>query len=66
MDNAWIGSSTASDRTSNSFETIVQHFKNLTKDPETTAEFLKDLKFNSNFPEYQAILGYLSYWSEKH
>ena len=43
-------------------EHVVQHFKNLTKDP----EFLKDLKFNSNFPEYQAILGYLSYWSEEH
>ena len=47
-------------------EHVVQHFKNLTKDPETTAEFLKDLKFKSDFPEYQAILGYLSYWSEKH
>jgi hypothetical protein len=47
-------------------EHVVQHFKNLTKDPETIAEFLKDLNFNSNFPEYPAILGYLSYWSEKH
>ena len=36
---------------------VVEHFKKLTKDPETTGEFLKDLKFNSSFPEYQAILG---------
>ena len=37
--------------------------KNLTKYYEATLEFLKDLRFNSSFPEYQAILGYLSYWS---
>ena len=40
-------------------EHVVQHFR-------STTEFLKDLKFNSSFYEYQAILGYLSYWSEEH
>ena len=41
-----------------------EHYKNLTKDHETALYFLKDLKLNSDFPEYQAILGYLSYWSD--
>ena len=45
-------------------EYATEHFKNLTKNHEATLEFLKDLKFNSSFPEYKAILGYLSYWSE--
>ena len=45
---------------------VIQHFKNLSKDLETTAEFLKDLKFNSCFPKYQNILGYLKYWSQEH
>ena len=45
-------------------EYATEHFKNLTKDHETALYFLKDLKFNSDFPEYQAILGYLSYWSD--
>ena len=31
-----------------------------TKDHETALYFLKDLKFNSDFPEYQPILGNLS------
>ena len=44
---------------------VVDHFKSLTKDPETTAEFLKDLK-HSDSPEYQSILGYLKYWSMGH
>ena len=43
---------------------VTEHFKNLTKNHKTTLDFLKDLKFNSSFPEYQAILGYLGYWSE--
>ena len=34
-----------------------KHFINLTKNHEATLNFLKDLKFNSSFPEYQAILG---------
>ena len=43
---------------------VIQHLKNLSKDLETTAEFLKDLKFNSCFPEYQNIFGYLKYGSK--
>jgi hypothetical protein len=38
--------------------------KTLTRNYETTIEFLKNLKFNSCSSEYQAILAYLSYWSE--
>ena len=45
-------------------EHVTKHFKNLTENHETTLELLKDLKFS--FSEYQAILGYLSYWSEYH
>ena len=41
-----------------------EYFKNLTKNYKATLEFLKDLKFNSSFSEYKAILGYLSYWTE--
>ena len=36
-------------------EYATEHFKNLTKDHETALYFLKDLKFNLDFPEYQAI-----------
>ena len=45
-------------------EYATEHFKNLTKNYEATQEFLKDLKFNSSFPEYKAIMGHLSYWSD--
>ena len=45
-------------------EHATKHFENLTRNYETTIEFLKNLKFNSCSSEYQAILGYLSYWSE--
>ena len=48
----------------NYHEYATEHFKNLTKNYEATLEFLKDLKFNSSFSEYKAVLGYLSYWSE--
>ena len=47
-------------------EHVTKHFENLTKNHETTLEILKDLKFKSDISEYQAILGYLSYWSEEH
>ena len=29
-------------------------------------EFLKKFKFETDFSDYQSILGYLSYWSEEH
>jgi hypothetical protein len=45
---------------------VIEHFKTLTKDPETTADFLKDLKDTPCLPEYQNILGYLKYWNEEH
>ncbi len=45
---------------------VIEHFKNLTKDLETAADFIKDLKDNSCLPEYQNILGYLKYWSKEH
>ena len=35
---------------------VVEHFKNLTKNPETTTEFLQNVK-HSDFPEYHYILG---------
>ena len=47
-------------------EHVTKHFENLTKNHETTLEILKDLTFKSDISEYQAILGYLSYWSEEH
>ena len=43
----------------NYHEYATEHFKNLTKNYEATLEFLQDLKFNSSFPEYKAILGHL-------
>jgi hypothetical protein len=48
----------------NYHEHATEHFQNLTRNHETTLELLKDLKFKSDISEYQAILGYLSYWSE--
>ena len=49
------------------YEQVTDHFKNLTKDYETTFNLLTDLKFNgSGLPEYQSVLGYLRYWSEEH
>ena len=48
----------------NYHEYATESYKNLTKNYEATLKFLKDLKFNSSFSEYKAILGYLSYWSE--
>jgi hypothetical protein len=45
---------------------VIEHFKNLTKDLETAADFIKDLKDNSCLSEYQNILGYLKYWSKEH
>ena len=47
-------------------EHVTKHFENLKKNHETTLEILKDLKFKSDISEYQAILGYLSYWSKNH
>ena len=47
-------------------EDVTQHFQNLAKDHDATLEFLKKLKFKTDYSEYQPILGYLSYWSEEH
>ena len=46
------------------YEVVREHYENLTKNYERTLEFLKDLRYNSEFFDYQAILGYLYYWSE--
>ena len=42
-------------------EDVTQHFQNLAKDHEATLEFLKKLKFETDYSDYQPILGYLSY-----
>ena len=48
------------------YEQVTDHFKNLTKDYETTLNLLKHLKFNgAGSSEYQNVLGYLKYWSEE-
>jgi hypothetical protein len=47
-----------------SYGEVIEHFKKLTEDPETTAEFLH--QFNSNSHEHQSVLGYLKYWSMEH
>jgi hypothetical protein len=46
------------------YKVVREHYENLTKNYETTLEFLKDLRYNSECFDYQAILGYLYYWSE--
>ena len=43
---------------------VIEHFKNLLEDTETTAEFLKSQK--TKFSEYQNILGYLYFWNKEH
>ena len=77
MDNVWFRSRKAHQTVSKHFtkairvmkldphNEAVEHFKNLTKHPETTAEFLQNLK-HSDLPEYHSILGYLEYWSKEH
>ena len=47
-----------------SYTKVIEHFKKLVEDPETTAEFLHHL--DSDFPEHQPVLGYLKYWSREH
>jgi predicted ATP-dependent Lon-type protease len=37
-----------------SYGEVIEHFKKLTEDPETTAEFLH--QFNSNSHEHQSVL----------
>ena len=37
------------------YEAVREHYENLTKNYETTLEFLKDLRYNSEFFDYQAI-----------
>ena len=77
MDNVRSGSSGASHHATHIVEAtqvmkldphneVIEHFKNLTKDLETAADFIKDLKDNSCLSEYQNILGYLKYWSKEH
>jgi hypothetical protein len=44
------------------YEHAAEHFKDLGKDHEVTLSFLMNLRQNSDFSDYQAILGYLSYW----
>ena len=47
-------------------EHVTQHFHKLGKDHEATLEFLQQLKFQTDYSEYQPILGYLRYWREEH
>jgi hypothetical protein len=46
-------------------ERVTHHFQSLVRDRETTLEVLKILKFESDLSGYQAILGYLSFWSDQ-
>jgi hypothetical protein len=44
------------------YEHAAEHFKDLGRDHEATLSFLMNLRQSSDFSDYQAILGYLSYW----
>ena len=44
------------------YEHAAEHFKDLGKDHEVTLSFLMNFRQSSDFSDYQAILGYLSYW----
>ena len=47
-------------------EHVLQHFHRLKSNHVASLEFMMDLKFKENLPEYQDILGYLYYWQEEH